>query len=80
MLNLALKWAFRHPGIKAVEAEADPDNVASKRVLMKCGFRSNGEIGEEGPRYIRIAADEMSLRDAAASRQGADVPHKLRRK
>ena len=53
-VKLALNWAFRHPEVKAVEAEADPDNAASQRVLMKCGFRSNGEIGEEGPRYIRI--------------------------
>ena len=79
-MKLALKWSFRHPGIKAVEAEADTGNAASQRVLMKCGFRPNGEIGEEGPRYIRIAADEMSLRDATASRQGAEAPHKLWRK
>ena len=47
----ALKWAFQDPRVKAVEAETDPDNVASQKVLMKCGFRPNGEIGEEGPRY-----------------------------
>ena len=51
-VKLALKWALRHPEIKAVEAEANPGNAASQRVLMKCGFRPNGEIGEEGPRYI----------------------------
>ena len=51
-VKLALKWAFQHPEINAVEAEADPDNAASQGVLTKCGFRSNGEIGEEGPRYI----------------------------
>ncbi|MCR4851605.1 MAG: GNAT family N-acetyltransferase [Lachnospiraceae bacterium] len=50
-VTLALKWAFQDPMVKAVEAETDPDNVASQRVLMKCGFRPNGEIGEEGPRY-----------------------------
>ena len=75
-VKLAIKWAFQHSEVVAVEAEADPDNAASQRVLMKCGFRQNGEIGEEGPRYIRIAADEMSLRDATASRQGAEAPHK----
>ena len=51
-VKLALEWAFQHPEIKAVEAETDPGNAASQRVLMKCGFRPNGEIGEEGPRYI----------------------------
>ena len=57
-VKLALKWAFRHSEIKAVEAEADPDNTASQRVLFKCGFRSNGEIGEEGPRYIVYRENE----------------------
>ena len=51
-VKLALNWAFQHPEIRAVEAEADPDNVASQKVLKKCGFRLSGEIGEEGPRYI----------------------------
>ncbi|MCR4657491.1 MAG: GNAT family N-acetyltransferase [Lachnospiraceae bacterium] len=51
-VKLALKWAFQHPEVKAIEAEADPDNAASQRVLMKCGFQPNGEIGEEGHRYI----------------------------
>lgn len=48
----ALKWAFQDPMVKAVEAETDPDNAVSQRVLMKCGFQPNGEYGEEGPRYI----------------------------
>ncbi len=62
-VKLALKLAFRHPGIKAVEAEADTSNVASQRVLMKCGFRPNGEIGEEGPRYIVYGGNEMNTND-----------------
>ena len=49
---LALRWAFGHPEVLAVEAETDPDNIASQKVLMKCGFRANGEIGEEGPRFV----------------------------
>ena len=40
-VKLALKWAFQHPEIKGVTAEADPRNVSSQRVLMKCGFRPN---------------------------------------
>ena len=51
-VNLAIKWAFDQPGIAAVEAETDPDNRASQKVLMKCGFKASGEIGEEGPRFI----------------------------
>ena len=50
--KLALKWAFEHPQVLAVEAESDPDNAASQRVLEKCGFLATGAIGEEGPRFI----------------------------
>ena len=52
-VKLALKWAFSHKGVEAVEAEADPGNAASIRVLMKCGFQETGETGEEGPRFVR---------------------------
>lgn len=51
-VRLALRWAFRHPEVEAVEAEAEADNTASQRVLAKCGFRPNGEMGEEGPRFV----------------------------
>ena len=51
-MKLALKWAFNHPEVVAVEAESDPDNTASQRVLEKCGFLATGEIGEEGLRFI----------------------------
>ncbi len=51
-VRLALKWAFSHSEILAVEAETDPDNIASQKVLEKCGFKETGTIGEEGPRFI----------------------------
>jgi RimJ/RimL family protein N-acetyltransferase len=60
-VRMVLKWAFRHPETKAVEAETDPDNAASQRVLMKCGFRPNGETGEEGPRYIVYGAKDKNV-------------------
>jgi RimJ/RimL family protein N-acetyltransferase len=63
-VGLALQWAFRHPEIKAVEAETDPDNIASQRVLEKCGFRPMGIMGEEGPRFIKYKETE---RDADRS-------------
>ena len=47
----ALRWAFRHPEVRAIEAETDPGNAASRRVLEKCGFLPNGTVGEEGPRF-----------------------------
>ena len=46
-----LEWAFSHLEVNVVEAETDPDNIASKRVLEKCGFALNGVIGKEGPRW-----------------------------
>lgn len=51
-VKLAVAWAFRHTGVAAVEAETDPDNIASQKVLAKCGFNPTGTIGEEGPRFI----------------------------
>lgn len=51
-VKLALEWAFGHSKVAAVEAEADPGNAASLKVLMKCGFQATGETGEEGPRFI----------------------------
>ena len=51
-VRLALSWAFRHPEVTAVEAETAPENAASRNVLMKCGFRESGIMGEEGPRFI----------------------------
>lgn len=47
----ALKWAFEHPEVTAIEAEAAPDNSTSIKVLKKCGFIPTGTIGEEGSRY-----------------------------
>ena len=44
-------WAFQNPNVTAIEAESDAENIASKRVLEKCGFIANGKIGEEGPRF-----------------------------
>lgn len=58
-VRLALDWAFRHENINAVEAETAPGNIASQRVLQKCGFQRNGEFGEEGPRYIVYRENSM---------------------
>jgi len=49
----ALDWAFAHPDVTAIEAEAEAENAASLRVLAKCGFVPNGTIGEEGTRFTR---------------------------
>ena len=46
------RWASEQIGVKYVEAEADPDNKASQRVLEKAGFNRNGMMGVEGPRFV----------------------------
>ncbi|MGE4273723.1 MAG: GNAT family N-acetyltransferase [Desulfitobacterium sp.] len=41
------RWASEQIGVKYVEAEAEPDNKASQRVLEKAGFHLNGMMGVE---------------------------------
>lgn len=43
--------AFGQKDVVFVEAETDPDNKASQRVLEKCGFVPDG-TGVEGPRFV----------------------------
>ncbi len=57
-VDAAVQWALRQPGVTRVEAETEPGNRASQRVLEKCGFVPTGTIGEEGPRFaIRKSAN-----------------------
>ena len=65
-VKLALKWAFEHPQVLAVEAESDPDNAAFQRVLEKCGFLATGAIGEEGPRFIVYKGANRPVDDCSA--------------
>ena len=51
------RWAFLYPDVTSIEAETDAGNAASQRVLQKCGFRLNGTIGEEGPRFTLHRSD-----------------------
>jgi len=52
-VSAVVDWALEQPGVMAVEAETEPDNIASRRVLEKAGFVPTGTIGKEGPRYVR---------------------------
>lgn len=52
-VDAAVDWALRQPGVTCVEAETEPDNRISQRVLEKCGFVPNGLVGEEGPRFVK---------------------------
>ena len=46
------EWALSQEGVCSVEAETDPENVASQNVLMRAGYVKNGIIGKEGPRFV----------------------------
>lgn len=46
------QWAFQQKDVVFVEAETDPENKASQRILEKCGFVPDGTTGEEGPRFV----------------------------
>lgn len=55
-VDAAVVWALQQPDATCVEAETEPDNRASQRVLEKCGFLTSGVIREEGPRFFRRSA------------------------
>ena len=48
------RWAASQPTVTRVEAETDPENIASQKVLTKAGFVANGDMGKEGPRFTLI--------------------------
>ena len=52
-VDAVVAWALRQPFVSRVEAETEPNNSASQRVLEKCGFYPSGVTGEEGPRFFR---------------------------
>ena len=52
-VEAAVTWALHQPGVCRVEAETEPENKASQRVLAKCGFVPAGILGEEGPRFFK---------------------------
>lgn len=49
-----VNWALQQPNVSCIEAETEPENTTSKRVLEKCGFVASGVVGKEGTRFIRI--------------------------
>ena len=51
-VQAVVTWALKEPHVTAIEAETEANNIASKRVLEKCGFEPNGQMGQEGPRYV----------------------------
>ena len=50
-VGASVEWALRQPEVSRVEAETEPENRISQRVLQKCGFVPLGTTGAEGPRF-----------------------------
>ena len=46
------QWAFQQKDVVLVEAETDPENKASQRVLEKCGFVPDGTTGGKKARAL----------------------------
>lgn len=69
-VSAAVRWASKQPGVLSIEAETEPDNIASQRVLEKAGFIPSGVIGAEGPRYIWKNGKRQSAHPAAKVRAG----------
>ncbi len=51
-LKVISEWAFAQQGVTRLEAETEPGNKSSQKVLAACGFIPTGTIGEEGPRFV----------------------------
>lgn len=49
-LGAIMNWCFEQPGVQCVQAQTDPENRISQKVLRKNGFVPNG-YGEEGPMF-----------------------------
>lgn len=50
-LRAACAWALTQSAVTRVEAETEPGNAASQKVLAACGFLPTGTFGKEGPRF-----------------------------
>ena len=52
-VSALVDWALNQPRVTCVTAETEESNIASQKVLNEAGFLPTGEIGEEGPLYVR---------------------------
>lgn len=66
------EWAITQPSVLRIEAETEPENPASQRVLQKSGFIPNGVIGDEGPRFVWKNGGKSGDCAIAAGEQGLE--------
>ena len=62
-LESICRWALNQPGVAAIHAETEPENIASHRVLGKCAFQQLNEQKFSPPSTRMIATDRLYLRE-----------------
>lgn len=77
-VKAACAWALAQPGVTRVEAETEPDNGASQRLLAACGFVPTGRLGEEGPRFA-LEKRERDMKMRFAEEKDLERVNELRR-
>ncbi len=60
MANEIVRVALDHMGLDGLVAFTLPTNIASRRVLEKCGFWSDGEITHAGLRHLLYRCDQVA--------------------
>lgn len=58
--SLLADWLFAHTDIQQINGLARPANIASKRVLQKCGFEAIGEIELEDRLFVHYVLQHSS--------------------
>lgn len=61
-LEAICRWAGNRPGVTAIHAETEPDNIASHRVLEKCAFQPMNGSRYSRPSTRIIATERLYLR------------------
>lgn len=55
----AINWGFREMGLHRIEARCDPQNIASARVMEKCGMEYEGTL--RGQMQVKGAPCDMKM-------------------
>lgn len=58
-VDLAFQWATQWLGLHRVEADIHPDNIASRRVLERCGFQREGLLRQRFVTATEIQDSEI---------------------
>ncbi|OWA34969.1 hypothetical protein B9G55_14620 [Saccharibacillus sp. O16] len=81
-VTLLVDWLFAHTDIRLIHGLARPANVASNRVLQKCGFQPLGEIRLEDGRFLHYVLEKSvhgtpELKRKIKQTQPMDLPNEM---